>query len=166
MPDRRHDDDDVPYFVIETRGGDSAGVFLLGALVGAAAALLLAPRSGAETQAGIAGAARRLADGVGERVDEVRGGVSRRVEAVRGAVDARVGQVRAAAGAGRRAAVDAREELQRRVDEAKRTYRAGVTSLRGGEDGAEGHADGGGKAEVVVVETTTETEGSDLETRA
>ncbi|HEX2204274.1 MAG TPA: YtxH domain-containing protein [Longimicrobium sp.] len=165
MADRlRDDDDDAPYFVIETRGGDSVGAFLLGALVGAAAALLLAPRSGAETQAQIAEAARRLRDGVGDRVDDVRGGVTRRVDAVRGAVDARVGQVRAAAETGFRAATDAREELQRRVDEAKRTYRSGVASLRGGD--GEGVVDGGGKAEVVVLETTVETEGSDLETRA
>ncbi|HEX8245920.1 MAG TPA: YtxH domain-containing protein, partial [Longimicrobium sp.] len=79
-------DDDLPTFVIETHGGGGAGTFLLGALVGAAVALLLAPRSGAETQAEIAGAARRLRSDVEGRVtgarDRVAGGVDRTRERV------------------------------------------------------------------------------------
>src|SRR5215207_5544469 len=131
MADHR---DDVPTFVIETRGGDGIGPFLLGALVGAAAALLLAPRSGADTQAEIAGAARRLRDGVEGRVtgardrvtggvDDVRGRVRGRIDRVRGGVESRVDRARSALEAGRGAARDAREELQRRVDDAKRAYR-------------------------------------------
>ena len=159
------DDDDLPALVIETRGGSDVGTFLLGALVGAAVALLLAPRSGAETQAGIAGAARRLRDDVQGRVsgarERVGGRVSGTLESVRGGVETRVAQARAALDAGRGAARDAREELQRRVDEAKRSYRSGLAAVHGeaAEDG-----DGAGKAgdvvvtEVVVEETTEELE--------
>jgi hypothetical protein len=60
-----------------------------------------------------------------------------------------VAQARAAIDVGRGAARDAREELQRRVDEAKRSYRAGLAAVRG--DGAEDEGDGAGKAADVVV---------------
>ena len=120
--------------MIETRGWGGAGTFVLGALVGAALALLLAPRSGAETQAEIAGAARRLRDDVGGRVTGARDRVAGRVDrtrervsdtfgSVRGEVETRVQQARAALDAGRGAARDARGELPRSVDEAKRAYR-------------------------------------------
>jgi gas vesicle protein len=162
-----YDDDDLPALVIETRGGSDVGTFLLGALVGAAAALLLAPRSGAETQAGIAGAARRLRSDVQGRVSGARERVGERVggtlESVRGGVESRVAQARAALDAGRGAARDARAELQRRVDDAKRSYRAGLSAVRG-DGGAAGDGDGAGEAgdvvvtEVVVEETTGELE--------
>jgi len=145
-------DDDLPAFVIETRGGGGAGTFLVGALVGAAVALLLAPRSGIETQAEIAGAARRLRDDVEGRVsgarERVGGRVSGTLDSVRGGVETGVAQARAAIDVGRGAARDAREELQRRVDEAKRSYRAGLAAVRG--EGAE-DGDGAGKAADVVV---------------
>ncbi|MFL5382997.1 MAG: YtxH domain-containing protein [Longimicrobiaceae bacterium] len=163
-----YDDDDLPALVIETRGGSDVGTFLLGALVGAAAALLLAPRSGAETQAEIAGAARRLRDDMQGRVsgarERVGGRVSGTLESVRGGVETRVAQARAALDAGRGAARDAREELQRRVDEAKRSYRSGLSAVRGNGDGAAEEGDGAGEAgdvvvtEVVVEETTGELE--------
>jgi gas vesicle protein len=150
-------DDDLPAFVIETRGGGT-GTFLLGALVGAAVALLLAPRSGSETQAEIAGAARRLRDDVEGRVSGARERVGDRVtgtlDSVRGGVETRVAQARAALDVGRGAARDAREELQRRVDDAKRSYRAGLAAVRGNGDGdgdGDGDRDGAGKAADVVV---------------
>ena len=162
-----YDDDDLPALVIETRGGSDVGTFLLGALVGAAAALLLAPRSGAETQAEIAGAARRLRDDVEGRVsgarERVGGRVSGTLDSVRGGVETGVAQARAAIDVGRGAARDAREELQRRVDEAKRSYRAGLAAVRG-DGGQAGDGDGAGEAgdvvvtEVVVEETTGELE--------
>ena len=163
---RDRDDDETTTFVIETRGGDGGvEAFLFGVLVGAAAALLLAPRSGAETQAEIAGAVRRARDQVEGRVNEVREGVTGRVEGVRGrfsrgvdtvrgGVETQVGRARAAVDAGRHAAADAREELRRRVDEAKASYRAS----RGARDG-----DGASPStEVTIVETTTETDAGDL----
>ncbi|MBV9110913.1 MAG: YtxH domain-containing protein [Gemmatimonadetes bacterium] len=175
------DYDDLPTFVIETRGGGGgAGTFLLGALVGAAVALLLAPRSGSETQAEIAGAARRLRDGVEGRVTGVRDSVSDRVErtrdrvtgtfeSVRGEVETRVGHARAALDAGVNAARDARGELQRRVDDAKRAYRTRRDG-NGEDDGAEAasaSADGDAPAalsagDIVVTEVTTEEDQGDL----
>jgi gas vesicle protein len=95
-----------PRIVIEERGG-GAGSFLLGVLVGAGAALLLAPRSGRETQR------------------DIRGFVTGRVDAVRGAVDTGVEQARTAVHEGRSAAAQARTDLQRRVEEAKASYRGG-----------------------------------------
>jgi gas vesicle protein len=160
-------DDDLPAFVIETRGGGAgAGTFLVGALVGAAVALLLAPRSGSETQAEIAGAARRLRDEVEGRVsgarERVGGRVNDTLDTVRGGVETRVAQARAALDVGRGAARDAREELQRRVDEAKRTYRAGLGAVRG--DGAGENGDGAGKTgEVVVTEVVVEETSGELE---
>jgi gas vesicle protein len=178
------DYDDLPTFVIETRGGGGggAGTFLLGALVGAAVALLLAPRSGSETQAEIAGAARRLRDGVEGRVTGVRDSVSDRVErtrdrvagtfeSVRGEVETRVGHARAALDAGVHAARDARGELQRRVDDAKRAYRTrrdGTGAEDGGSsDAASVSADADTPAalsggEIVVTEVTTEEDQGDL----
>ncbi|HYH80028.1 MAG TPA: YtxH domain-containing protein [Longimicrobium sp.] len=156
------DYDDLPTFVIETRGG-GAGTFMLGVLVGAAAALLLAPRSGMETQAEIAGAVRRAREGVGDRVSGARERVSETLDSVRGGVGTRVQQARAALDAGVDAARDAREELQRRVDEAKRAYRS--TLGRGeGSGGGDGAAEGNGArgGEVVVVAVTTEESSGDL----
>lgn len=166
------DYDDLPTLVIETRGGGS-GTFLLGVLVGAAAALLLAPRSGPETQAEIAGAVRRLRedvegrvsgarDSVADRVGRARERVGGTVETVRGGVSSRVQQARAALDAGVDAARDAREELQRRVDDAKRAYRSTL-----GRDGGEPAAGGVSvaairDADVVVVSVATEESSGDL----
>lgn len=167
-------DDDFPTLVIETRSEGGTGTFLLGVLVGAAAALLLAPRSGPETQAEIAGAVRRLRDDVEGRVSDAResvvGRVSRardqvedRVGSVRDGVGSRVRQARAALDAGVDAARDAREELQRRVDDAKRAYRS-TLGRDGGAPSSAGGANGAGvrDASVVVVDVTTEEPQGDL----
>lgn len=120
---RHLDDDELPALVIERRG--AGGAFVLGALLGAAAALLLAPRSGAETQAEIRRAAQRLADDVEGRLGTAREAALERADAVRGAVGAQTARARSALEVGRGAAADARVELRRRVDEAKASYRAG-----------------------------------------
>lgn len=172
------DYDDLPTLVIETRGGGGTGTFLLGVLVGAAAALLLAPRSGPETQAEIAGAVRRLRDDVEDRVGGARDSVAHRVgrvrdrvsgtvDSVRGGVSTRVQQARAAVEAGVDAARDAREELQRRVDDAKRSYRSTLGRDEGGEvkdpprDGGRTRAPAAA-ADVVVVDVGTEESSGDL----
>ncbi|HYW05748.1 MAG TPA: YtxH domain-containing protein [Longimicrobium sp.] len=152
------DYDDLPHVIIERRGAGNA--FVLGALVGAGAALLLAPRSGTEMQAEITRALLGIRSAAGDRVDGARGAVERTrdqlsdgVHAVRGAVEARAAQARSAVGVGRAAATDARAELQRRVEEAKATYRAG----RGGTVPPRAPA-----AEVVVVSVSTEADAGDL----
>ncbi|HEU4453327.1 MAG TPA: YtxH domain-containing protein [Longimicrobium sp.] len=155
--------DETHTFVIETRGGDGVGAFLFGVLVGAAAMVLLAPRSGAETQAEIAGAARRLREGVGGardrvvgRVDDVRGRVRDRVDGVRDGVGSRVEQARAALDAGRGAARDAQGELRRRVEEAKRAFREGRGAA------AEPDATAVARPEVVLDDEPTREDAGDL----
>jgi gas vesicle protein len=117
--------DDVPYIVIERRSAGFAP-FLWGAIVGGAAALLLAPRSGEETQAELRRRADQLRTGVEDRVTSAREAVTRtreqvqdRIDSVREVVGSRVDQVRGAVDSGRRAASDARSELERRVADAK-----------------------------------------------
>jgi gas vesicle protein len=141
----------LPRIVIEERAGGT-GAFLLGVLVGAGAALLLAPRSGRETQ-------REIAGFVGGKVD-----------AVRDAVDTRVRQARTAVNEGRAAAAEAREQLQRRVAEAKASYRSGqrpepprapALQLVPTDAGA-GAAPRTAAQEVVITGVTTEPDAGDL----
>jgi hypothetical protein len=76
---------------------------------------------------------------------------------VRGGVETRVAQARAALDAGRDAARDAREELRRRVDSAKETYRAGL-----GTAAANGDGDGAAGGDIVVTEVVTEEDRGEL----
>jgi len=158
------DYDDYPHIVIEReRGG--MGAFLWGALLGAGAALLLAPRTGAETQRELrerARALREAAEGrvnearesVTEAVERARGEVNDRISSVRDALETRADQARTAVEAGRRAALDARVDLERRVADAKSAYRSGVDAFR--EPGAPVV-----DAEVVVTEVIIEDMGDD-----
>ncbi|HWK90025.1 MAG TPA: YtxH domain-containing protein [Longimicrobium sp.] len=161
------DDEELPQIVIESRGG-GAGVFLLGALVGAGVALLLAPRPGAETQRELRAAARRLRSAAGEGVGDAReaatdlfGRARERmgdsVALVRGRVEEKVDRARQAVETGRHAAREARTELQRRVDEAKAAYRAG----NGGGAGSGRDAVPPPPA-VVITEVTREPDAGDL----
>ena len=119
------DYDDMPYIVIERhRGGMTP--FLWGALLGAGAALLLAPRSGAETQDEISRNVRRIRDTAEGRVTDARDTVTRtrdrlvdRIDSVRSTFEEQADRARDAVDTGRRAARDARTELERRVAEAK-----------------------------------------------
>ncbi|MDR0787733.1 MAG: YtxH domain-containing protein [Gemmatimonadota bacterium] len=70
---REHDD--LPYIVIE-RHSAGFSTFLWGVVIGAGAALLLAPRSGAE-----------IRDDIRERVDRVRSAAEDRMEAARSTVN-------------------------------------------------------------------------------
>lgn len=167
----RHEDDEEYEVIIEERGG-GAGTFLLGVLVGAGVALLLAPRGGRETQAELGrllGGVRDLTGGPGEGAREsvagwmgrARGQVTGRLDEVRAAVDDRLDQVRGAVDEGRMAATQARVELRRRVDEAKAAYRAG----RGGPPASPPRvlsAQPPRADEVVVTETVVERDAGDL----
>lgn len=135
------DYDDAPYIVIERRSGGFTP-FLWGALLGAGAALLLAPRSGEETQEEIRRNAMRLRSAAEGRVTTAREAVHRtrdrvqdRVDTVRGAIETRADQARQALDAGRRAARDARSELERRVAEAKQSYADLAGAARADSDG-------------------------------
>ena len=133
--------DEVPYIVIERRSG-GVTPFVWGALLGAGVALLLAPRSGEETQEEIRRTAMRLRTGVEDRVttarDSVTGAVTRtrdrvqgRVDGVRDAIETRAERARTALDSGRRVARDARSELERRVADARHTYQSAAERVRG-----------------------------------
>jgi gas vesicle protein len=124
------DHDDLPYIVIEKHSGGGMGTFLWGALLGAGAALLLAPRSGEETQDQIRDRVQRIRTAAEDRVNEVRDSVTDsvsrtrdriqdQIDTVRDTVESRADRARSALDTGRRAARDARSELERRVAEAR-----------------------------------------------
>jgi gas vesicle protein len=157
------DYDDAPYIVIE-RSDSSAGSFLWGALLGAAAALLLAPRSGVETQAEIRRSALQLRDGAEGRVGEARDSLNDvvqrtrdrvydQVAAVRDTIETRTDQARHAMEAGREAARDARSQLERRVAEAKHAV-GGMAASAGTPPIAE--------VDVVITEITVEEDVRDV----
>lgn len=130
---------DEPYIVIEKH--NDAGSLLIGVLIGAAVALLFAPRSGQETRGEIRRKVREAGDAVKGVAEEVTGqvadtyeGAKSRVEEqidnVRDAVVTRKRQVSRAINAGREAAVQAREELEIQLAETKAAYNAGSAVAR------------------------------------
>lgn len=133
-------DDDEPFVVIEKESG-GVGSFLLGLAVGAGLALLFAPRSGVETRRDIARTARRARDAAAEAVGDVTGRVQDSFEAARqrveekldearGAIETKRDQVERAVLAGREAARQARDDLERRLAETKAAYNAGAEVAR------------------------------------
>lgn len=168
----RHEDEEEYEVVIEERGG--WGTFLLGALVGAGVALLLAPRSGRDTQAELARALGGVRDRAGGPVDgtreavvgwagRARGGLTGRLDEVRAAVDDRIDRVRGAVDEGRMAATQARVELRRRVDEAKAAYRTNRGPAPSGPRIMPAQAPAAAVAdEVVITGTVVERDAGDL----
>jgi gas vesicle protein len=151
----RYEFEDEPYVVIERQ---SAGVapFLVGLALGAAAALLLAPRSGAATRRDIRRRALRvrraaknvatdMTDTVVDTFQDARRRVEEQIDTARQAVELKRKQVHRAMEAGRVAAHEAREELEQRIAETKAAYNAGVTVARNGR--TVGAADEGGSDE-------------------
>ena len=130
----RHLQDDEPYVIIEKNSG-GLGSFLVGLAVGAGVALLLAPQSGEETRRGLqrrartAGdRARTMADEMSENVQgrwqDARSALEERVDRARTAVDIKRHQVAKAVEAGRVAASEARQDLERRIAQTKAAYHA------------------------------------------
>jgi gas vesicle protein len=123
--------DEGPYFIIERDGGGSGvGSFLLGALLGAGVALLLAPRSGEETQQEIRERAIRFRDTAEERMREAQHQVEERLEQARAELMDRVEAVKEAVESGKEAARDARGELEEKIERSKSAYKAGVEAAR------------------------------------
>lgn len=123
------DRDETPYIVVERDSG-GVGAFLLGAILGAGVALLLAPRSGEETQRDIRERATRLKDAAEQRVREIQQQVEERLEQARGEVMERVDTIREAVDSGREVAQAARTDLEGRIERSKAAYRAGVENAR------------------------------------
>jgi gas vesicle protein len=131
-------DDDEPYVVIERHSSAGIAPFLIGLAVGAGAALLLAPRSGAATRRDITRRAKRVrraaehaatgvADGVANTFEDARRRVEEQIDSARQAVDLKRRQVNRAMEAGRTAAREARSELEQRIAETKAAYTAGAS---------------------------------------
>lgn len=136
----RHEYDDEAYVVIERTSG-SFGSFLVGIALGAGVALLLAPDSGLETRRRLRREARKvkraarekagaLADNVTDRYEHARRTVEDKLEAARSALELKRRQAASAIEAGREAAHQAREDLERRIAESKAAYQAGADVAR------------------------------------
>ena len=132
-----YDDDpyagEAPYVIVERREA-GIGSFIIGAVLGAGIALLLAPRTGEETRREIARRARRAQDAaqgfvedvsgtVADKFSQVRASVEERIDATFEAVDAKKRQVSNAVEAGRAAARQTRGELEHRIAERKAAYK-------------------------------------------
>lgn len=105
--------------VVEKDGRSEIGAFLLGAVVGAGIALLLAPGSGEDTQRRLKEQAKRLRGLTEERVRGLREDLGLRVESAKGAVEQ-----------GKRLAADARADLEEKLERSKAAYRAGVSAAQ------------------------------------
>ena len=145
---RGHDSDDEPYVIIEQRS-TSAGSFLWGVAIGAAMALLLAPRSGVETRREIRRRARKvgraaqeaaeeISDKVVDRYENARQAVEERIDTARRAIEIKKQQAHEAIRAGREAAHQSRSDLERRIEETKAAYQAGADVARDARAGPPG----------------------------
>ncbi len=125
-------DDDEPYVIIEKQSGTLSS-FFVGLAIGAGVALLFAPQSGAQTRRGLKRRARRaqraarqvannVTDTVVDTYQDARRRVEERIDSAREAIEVKKEQVHRAMEAGRAAAHQAREELERRIAETKATY--------------------------------------------
>ena len=121
--------DREPYIVVE-RGNSGMGAFVIGALIGAGAALLLAPKSGRETQDELRDQAKKWKGVAEERLKDAQSVVETRIEQAREGVTEKIGTVREAVEAGRQAAVDARVDLEDKLERSKAAYRAGIDAAR------------------------------------
>jgi gas vesicle protein len=126
--------DEVPYVIIERRSG-GASAFLLGALAGAAAALLFAPGSGRQTRDELRAGALRLRDRAEDAVRSVSDSITGAVGGVRDEVEDRLDRARDAFDAGREAARRSRDEMEARVREVRTGARDAAEAARTPADG-------------------------------
>ena len=119
-----------PVVIVEKGSGSGFGAFVIGALLGAGAALLLAPKSGRETQDELKEHVRKWKGVAEERMRDAQTLVEDRLDQAKTTVSARIDDVRGAVEAGRQAAVEAREDLEMKLEQSKAAYRAGVDAAR------------------------------------
>lgn len=135
MARRKHDDDDDDDYVVVEKHGSSIAPFFWGLAVGAGLALLFAPMSGAELRAEIRNRSLRLKDMAEEKAEELEELISDKYQRGRERVEegfegvkrkAKEGKQFAhdVADAGRSAALTAREELERRLADAREARRS------------------------------------------
>jgi len=111
------------------------GAFLAGALVGAVAALLLAPHSGEETRAQLRERAQRLREAAEDKLDDLqdvvetgyaktKARVEESLQSARRSIDERRDEARDTLDAGKAAVRTARDELERRLADARSQRRS------------------------------------------
>jgi len=122
--------EEVPTIVIGREPSPGVGSFLVGALLGAGIALLLAPRTGKETQEELRTRALQLKDAAEERVRDASRQLEARLDEAREGLHARADRVRDAVDSGRQAATEARQELEEKLERSKAAYRAGIEAAR------------------------------------
>lgn len=143
--------------------GSSFAPFLFGVLVGAGAALLLAPRTGAEMRADLGRLIGRFQDaGPAGAVEGARSSASGWVDRARGAVESQIDRVREAVDEGRATARQTGDELRRSLDEAKAAYRAGVAGTPPPKPSPRAPAPPASGARVVVTDVAVEEDRGDL----
>jgi gas vesicle protein len=120
---RNYDDDGVPYVVIE-RSGSGMAPFVWGALLGAAAALLLAPKSGAETQEELKERARRLRQRAEDKAHEFQEGLQEAWSEGRRQVEAKLDDARKTVSEGRSRAQQAWEAGREAARSARTEYKS------------------------------------------
>ena len=144
-------DDTRDITVIETDSGSGMKWFVYGALLGAGLGLLFAPRSGEETRTEIGRRARRFREDAEEKLEEFAGEVETRGRKLKGVmeewVDDVAGEVRDGKREFRRTATSARDDLERRLADARMRRRAAIsgdeTATDDGDDDLDTAGDGG-----------------------
>jgi gas vesicle protein len=120
--------DEQPVVLVDRSGG--VGAFLAGVAIGAVVALLLAPQSGAETRAQIGGRVRRLRQAAEDKLDDLQEAVETGYEKTKASIEAGLQRARRniderredakdIVGAGKAAVRTARDELERRLADAR-----------------------------------------------
>lgn len=124
----RNDDHDVTY--VEQDSGSTAKWFLFGAMLGAGLGLLFAPQSGERTRRDISRRAMKLRRDAEERFDDVIDEVETRGRKVKAHVEEWVEDLGDGVREGRRTvertANSARDELERRLADARARRRAAI----------------------------------------
>lgn len=153
------DFDDDRYIVVE-RGSGGFGNFLWGLLIGAGAALLMAPRNGRETREELRERWDRMREGAEGRLREVQDGLGDAVEDVRRQVNDGLDRARHAMESGREAARASRDEMEGRIRESAAAFQGGWNAARqtshGAEAGEEQEADDVVEATLEEVEESSE----------
>lgn len=136
----RNNDADVTY--VEQDSGSTAKWFLFGAMLGAGLGLLFAPQSGERTRRDISRRAMKLRRDAEERFDDVIDEVETRGRKVKAHVEEWVEDIGDGVREGRRTvertANSARDELERRLADARARRRAAIDVADDDEDDDDG----------------------------